>query len=600
MTRIAVLDPDRCRPSDCGRVCQKYCPMVRSKIEAISFQKGLDKPIIVESLCSGCGICIKKCPFKTITIVNLPDELDKDCSHRFGRNMFKLFRLPIPREGSVTGLLGKNGIGKSTVLKILAGEIKPNLGELDSPPDWSKIIEFYRGSTLQEYFNKISNGELRVIHKPQHVDRIPRAISGKVGVLLEKTDDTGKLDIIKDVMELDSVWDRKLSILSGGELQRVAISAAILRDADVYLFDEPSSYLDVRQRIRVARTIRGLADEGRSVIVAEHDVAVLDYISDQICVFYGEPAVYGVISHVYGVRVGINVYLNGYLPDENVRFRDSTIKFHVKPPQTNWESTKIMTSWGEMVKSFGFTLKVNPGKIRVGEVIGILGPNGIGKTTFVKLMTGLIEPDEGESGESRDLTISYKPQYISIEYDGTVEELLRTIVGSDFNAGWYKSEIITPLNLNKILDRKLDGLSGGELQRVAISACLSKHASLYLLDEPSAYLDIEERLSMTRIIRRLVEERGASAFIVEHDIVVQDFLSDRIMVFEGVPGVKSVALKPLSLREGMNRFLEDMSITFRRDPDSKRPRVNKEGSRLDREQKSQKEYYYIPKEETSL
>jgi ATP-binding cassette subfamily E protein 1 len=181
-----------------------------------------------------------------------------------------------------------------------------------------------------------------------------------------------------------------------------------------------------------------------------------------------------------------------------------------------------------------------------------------------------------------------------------VEELLRTIVGSDFSAGWYKSEIITPLNLDKILDRKLNSLSGGELQRVAISACLSKHASLYLLDEPSAYLDVEERLSMTRTIRRLVEERGASAFIVEHDIVAQDFLSDNIMVFEGIPGVKSVALKPLTLREGMNRFLEDMSITFRRDPDSKRPRVNKEGSRLDREQKSQKEYYYIPKEEISL
>ena len=600
MTRIAVLDPDRCRSSDCGRVCLKYCPMVRSKIEAIAFQKGQDKPIIVESLCSGCGICIKKCPFKAITIVNLPDELDKDCSHRFGRNLFKLFRLPIPREGSVTGLLGKNGIGKSTALKILAGEIKPNLGELESPPEWFKIIEFYGGSTLQEYFHKISNGELRVIHKPQHVDRIPAAISGRVGELLEKTDEIGKLDIIKDVMELDSVWDRKLSVLSGGELQRVAIGAAMLREADVYLFDEPSSYLDIRQRIRVARTIRGLAEEGYSVIVAEHDLAVLDYLSDQICIFYGEPTVYGVVSHVYGVRVGINVYLNGYLPDENVRFRESVIKFHVKPPQTSWGSTKILTSWGEMIKSFGFTLKVNPGKIHMGEVIGILGPNGIGKTTFVKLLTGLIEPDEGEPGESRELTISYKPQYISIEYDGTVEELLKTIVGSDFSAGWYKSEIITPLNLNKILDRKLNSLSGGELQRVAISACLSKHASLYLLDEPSAYLDVEERLSMTRTIRRLVEERGASAFIVEHDIVAQDFLSDNIMVFEGIPGVKSVALKPLSLREGMNRFLEDMSITFRRDPDSKRPRVNKEGSRLDREQKSQKEYYYIPKEEISL
>ena len=600
MTRVAVLDPDRCRSSDCGRVCLKYCPMVRNKIEAIAFEKGRDKPVIIESLCSGCGICIKKCPFMAISIVNLPDELDKDVSHRFGRNMFKLFRLPIPREGFVTGLLGKNGIGKSTALKILAGEIKPNLGELESPPEWSKIIEFYRGSVLQEYFNKISNSELRVIHKPQHVDRIPLAISGEVGALLEKNDELGKLKVIRDVMELDTVWNRELNVLSGGELQRVAVSAAMLRKADVYLFDEPSSYLDIRQRIRVARAIRELAKEGHSIIVAEHDLAVLDYLSDQICIFYGEPTVYGVVSHVYGVRVGINVYLNGYLPDENVRFRESVIKFHVKPPEASWASTEILTSWGEMVKSFGFALKVNPGNIHIGEVIGILGPNGTGKTTFVKLLTGLLEPDEGKTGESRDLTISYKPQYISIEYDGTVEEILRIIVGSDFNTGWYKSDIIKPLNLDKILDRKLDSLSGGELQRVAIATCLSKHASLYLLDEPSAYLDVEERLSMTRTLRKLVEDRSASAFIVEHDIVAQDFLSDNIMVFEGVPGVKSVALKPLSLREGMNRFLEDMGITFRRDPDSQRPRVNKEGSRLDREQKLQKEYYYIPKEENNL
>jgi len=397
-------------------------------------------------------------------------------------------------------------------------------------------------------------------------------------------------------MELDAVWDRELDVLSGGELQRVAIAAAILRDADVYLFDEPSSYLDVRQRIRVARAIRRLASEGRSVVVAEHDLAVLDYLSDQICIFYGVPTVYGVVSHVYGVRVGINAYLNGYLPDENVRFRDSAIRFHVKPPQASWESTEVMISWKAMRKSFGFTLKVKPGEIHTGEVVGILGPNGIGKTTFVKLLAGLEKPDEGGPEDSEGLSVSYKPQYISTDYDGTVEELMRSIVESDFSSSWYRSEIITPLGLDGILDRELSELSGGELQRVAIAACLSRRASLYLLDEPSAYLDVEERLSMTRTVRRLVEGRGASAFIVEHDITAQDFFADRIMVFEGTPGVEGEASEPLSLREGMNRFLGAMGITFRRDPTSKRPRVNKEGSRLDRWQKTRGEYYYIPAE----
>ncbi|MEM2720392.1 MAG: 4Fe-4S binding protein, partial [Candidatus Bathyarchaeia archaeon] len=134
MPRVAVLDADKCKPKRCDRVCYRFCPMVRSRVEAIRFED--NRPVIVEALCSGCGICVKKCPFKAISIVNLPNELEAECSHRFGQNSFKLYRLPVPLPGVVLGLLGKNGIGKTTTLKILSGEIKPNLGRYDNPPDW--------------------------------------------------------------------------------------------------------------------------------------------------------------------------------------------------------------------------------------------------------------------------------------------------------------------------------------------------------------------------------------------------------------------------------------------------------------------------------
>jgi len=592
MVRVAVLEDDRCEPKRCGTVCYRFCPPVRNKIEAIRFEN--DLPVIVESLCVGCGICVRKCPFKALSIINLPDELEEECSHRFGPNTFKLFRLPTPSASVVLGLLGQNGIGKTTALKILSGEVKLNLGKYTQPPDWHEIIQHFRGSTLQEYLQKLSEKQLRVVLKPQYVDKLPQAVSGKVGDLLKKVDERDVLATLTEQLQLGNVMERPLDVLSGGELQRVAIAATICREADVYLFDEPSSYLDVQQRLQAARVIHGLKAERKTVIVAEHDLAILDYLSDQICVFYGSPGVYGIVSHVHGVRTGINIYLDGFVPDENIRFRKEPIIFHVKPPSTGWASGEKLLKWGAMQKFFsGFSLSVEAGEAGLGEVIGILGPNGIGKTTFVKLLAGIEKPDVGMSPMQGESSVGYKPQYISAEYQGTVEELLKSVAKDEFSSGWYKSEILQPQNLEPLLERDVSQLSGGELQRVAIGACLSKKAHLYLLDEPSAFLDVEERLAMARTIRRVIETRNAAAFVVEHDVVAQDFIADRLMIFTGEPGIQGYTNAPTSLRRGMNMFLKNMKITFRRDPATKRPRVNKEGSKMDRHQKKINEYYYV-------
>ncbi len=589
MTRIAVLNQDKCKVKKCNQVCVSFCPMVRSRVEAIRVEG--NNAVISETLCSGCGICVKKCPFKAISIVNLPDELEKDCSHRFSENSFKLFRLPMPSPGTVLGLIGQNGIGKTTTLKVFSGEIKPNLGKYDNPPDWPEIIQYYRGSSLQDYFQKMSEKKLRVSSKPQYVDKIPKAVTGKVGDLLEKVDERGQLDALSEQLELKTVWDRPLEVLSGGELQRVAVAAALSREADVYLFDEPSSYLDVKQRLVVAKTIRSLKEQQKTIIVAEHDLAIIDYLSDQICLFYGEPGVYGVVSHVHGVRTGINIYLQGYIPDENIMFRKESIVFHEKPPTSGTNLSEPLLKWDNMTKTFkGFKLTIEPGEIKIGEIVGILGANGIGKTTFVKILAGLEETDEKQ--KLGELTVSYKPQYIASDYTGTVQELLMSVAKENFTSSWYKTEIAQPLRLQVLMDRNVMELSGGELQKVAIAACLSRKPDLYLLDEPSAYLDVEERLNMAKTLRRVVEAHGIPAFVVEHDVVTQDFIADRLMVFNGEPGVSGLANPPTSLRKGMNTFLKEMNITFRRDSITMRPRVNKEDSQMDKFQKGIGEYYY--------
>jgi len=315
-------------------------------------------------------------------------------------------------------------------------------------------------------------------------------------------------------------------------------------------------------------------------------------LSDQICLFYGEPGVYGIVSSVHGVRTGINIYLQGYIPDENVRFRKEAIVFHEKPPTVSAGAGETMLVWEQLEKTYeGFKLVAKPGEIKRGEIVGILGANGIGKTTFIKILAGIEKADDGN--EFGKLSVSYKPQYISADYEGSVQELLMSVAKEEFSSGWYRTEILQPLKVSSLCDRNLVELSGGELQKVAIAACLSRRADLYLLDEPSAYLDVEERLNMARTIRRVVENRNVTAFVVEHDVVTQDFIADHLMVFTGNPGTDGVANPPTSLRKGMNVFLKDMQVTFRRDASTKRPRVNKEGSKLDKFQKQIGEYYYV-------
>jgi len=596
LARVAVVDREFCKPNECLKECVRFCPLVRSGKEAIKFDEEANRPLISEDICTGCGICVKKCPFEALTIVNLPDELEERCVHRYGANMFKLYGLPIPKKGLVVGLIGPNGVGKSTALRILAGEIKPNLGDYEDPPSWSEIIRFFRGSELQPYFQRFSEGKVKVAFKPQYVDKIPQVVKGKVGDLLNKIDEKGKLNEVVEALDLKAILDRDIRVLSGGELQRVAIAAVTIRKADVYIFDEPSSYLDVKQRIKVAQLIRSLVREDKYVLVAEHDLAVLDYLSDQVCIFYGKPGVYGIVSNPHGVRVGINLYLDGYLPDENLRFREKPVYFRLAPHSSVSIKEKRAASWSDMrVKLGSFELEVASGEVHRGEIVGILGPNGIGKTTFVKLLAGLLEPDEGYT-LTPGLKISYKPQYIAPLTSQTVREVLTKINQHALTEQWILAEVIKPLGLEPLLDRPVDTLSGGELQRVAIASCLLREADLYLLDEPSAHLDIEQRLAVAHVLNRIVEEKEVAAFVVEHDLIMLDLLADTLVVFSGSPGVTGRASSPLGLREGMNKFLKEVGITFRRDPNTGRPRVNKEGSWLDRYQKELGEYFYISAE----
>ncbi len=586
MKRIAVIEEDKCFPDKCGNyLCIRVCPVNRQDIECIYKSETTKKASIHPELCIGCMICPKKCPFGAIHIINLPGELDKEPIHQYGENGFHLYSLPTPMFGKVVGIIGRNGIGKSTAIKILAGMLTPNLGKFNQEKtDFKELISYFKGTEAQGYFEKMRDGKIKVAYKPQAVDLIPKQIQGTVIELLKKVDEKGIVQHVTEELDLTHVLQNNIATLSGGELQRVAIAATVLRKANVYLFDEPTSYLDIKQRMKVAKFLKTLADKETAVVVIEHDLIILDYMTDLVQIMYGEAGAYGIVSQPKVTRVGINTYLAGYLKEENMRFRDHGITFETKT-HTDLKRANIMTSWQGIRKNLDkFSLSAEQGQVVKGAVVGVLGENGIGKTSFVKILAGVLQQESGEIDEK--IRVSYKPQYLSSDS----EELVMTVLQQAIQK--YELQLIRPLELKDLFLKKLSMLSGGELQRVAIAHCLSQDADLYLLDEPCAYLDIEQRLQVSKVIRTLMELRNTSALIVDHDLLFLDYVSNQLMVFDGEPAVHGNAKGPFDMVQGMNMFLLHLNITLRRDLESKMPRINKVDSQMDRKQRSEGKWYY--------
>ncbi len=587
MARIAILLSERCHQKECQWECQAYCPPVRMGQECI-VEGPLGKPVISETLCIGCGICVHKCPFDAIKILNTPEAPEAEIVHRYGYNGFRLYRLPQPPTSGITGILGPNGTGKSTALRVLAGLEVPNLGDFAAPGSWEKVVERYRGTGFHAHFQRIARGELKTVVKPQYVDRLSEGTT----TVHEHVGGTQAALSVLERVGLAPKAATRLAELSGGELQLAEIARVLATDADLYLFDEPSSYLDIVHRLAVARLLRELGTR-KSVLVVEHDLALLDYLADDAHLLYGEPAAFGVVTHPIPMRAAVNTYLSGYLKDENVRFRPEPVRFVAHPPRLGARRDALVR-YPALAKTFpAFSLETSAGELVKGETVGVVGPNATGKTTFVRMLAGAETPTAGAPPSG--VTVSYKPQYLKATQSYSLRERSAALAGDPtFDVRTFERELVPGLHLDELMDVALPDLSGGELQRAAVALALARPSTLYLLDEPSAYLDADERMAMARLVRRQVERQAASALVVDHDVYFLDLACDALLAFRHPDDdpARGLGEGPFSMREGMNRLLSEVKVTFRRDAETARPRINREGSALDREQRASGEYYY--------
>lgn len=617
MTRIAIVDQNKCKPEKCSKECIKACPPQKNGIQVIDIEdigKNQNENLndkkkiakIAETLCIGCNQCVSRCPFNAIKIVNIPDENTTAITHRYGRNGFKLFGIPILKQGIISGIIGSNGIGKTTLMDILGNKTRPNFEQFDKNTTNKELITKFRGTVMQDYFNNLLNNKLKFSIKNQKIKNKIVNMSVREYIQSKSIDinDINNNEFIKEtwnLMEIDKIINLNMNGISGGQLQRLECWITAITEASVYIFDEPTNFLDIKQRLNMSKLLRKLCEKNPKsyILIVEHDLSILDWLSDEIYILFGKPSAYGIISKPLTTLEGINMYLSGYITTQNIRFRDEEYNFKTQILVENIDNN--LTNINNIIKYDStninydnFSLHIPAGEIDItGSINVIVGENGTGKTTFIKNISKIT-----------GLHVSIKSQLCDInKYVNnnktwpTVNELLNSKIHINYNDSTFRNIVVNPLEINLIQNRKINELSGGELQRLLIVLCLGSSSELYLLDEPSANLDIEKRLNIVKIIKSFVSYYKKTVFIIEHDITMcvslgQEINSNMYLVKRNDNSNNCEISNKMSFTQGINEFLKLLGITMRTSVHSNyRPRINKLNSQLDEHQKLTNMYY---------
>ena len=512
-----------------------------------------------------------------------------DLTLSFGsRTLFSDLELVI-EAGERVGLVGVNGCGKSTLMKVLTGEVKPDTGTL----------QFQRGLRTSHLAQEpvfspgaTPSSELTVAQQPlrdaldEH-ERLSASLEtnadervlNRLSELVERIEHLGGWDTAHEARKLldrlgvdPASWDQPIEQLSGGQRKRLAIARALLTHADLLMFDEPTNHLD-------AETVEWLEDEldsrDSALLLVTHDRSFLDGLVDRII---------EVEPHVSDSQPGGLVSYPGndeaYLEQKFVKLEEQKTGEHKRQQwiaqEVAWlrrgpkarrtkskaridRARKLLSEKGfqrprvpelqlaaaprlsqtvieasHLSKSFGETKILDDVSVilQPGERLALLGKNGAGKTTLIRTLLGELPPDAG--------TIRQGPKTRVVHYDQ-----LRTALDDEktvFEAAWdddwvtlgekkmrlaeYLDDLLFPVPMQRM---KVKGLSGGERNRLLLARLFLEGANVLVLDEPTNDLD----LVTLNVLERLLLQFTGAVLLVTHDRYFLDKVATALLVFEG-------------------------------------------------------------------